>query len=102
LFFSFVWQIGFGMLSLAQEISSVIHYLPCFRERLTPTCCQSSLPFLCLFTDRLVLRLAPCTSPFSSAGSAFRPPPLLSMFDYSSLFVIQFCWWGDQSAQGLC
>jgi hypothetical protein len=32
LFFSFVGQFGFECCSLAQEISSVIHYLPYFGE----------------------------------------------------------------------
>jgi hypothetical protein len=32
LFISFVGQFGFGCCSLTEEMSSVIHYLPCFRE----------------------------------------------------------------------
>jgi hypothetical protein len=32
LFFNFAGQFSFGCFSLAQEMSSVIHYLPCFGE----------------------------------------------------------------------
>jgi hypothetical protein len=47
LFFNFVGQSDFGCCSLAQEMSSMIHYLPCFREwlithPLSPSCLSSS------------------------------------------------------------
>jgi hypothetical protein len=32
LFFSFAGQLGFGCCSLAEEMNSVIHYLPSFGE----------------------------------------------------------------------
>jgi hypothetical protein len=50
-----------------------------------------------------VLRLDPCPPLFSGAVSAFSLPPPLSMFNYSSLFVIQCCYcvYGNQSVQGL-
>jgi hypothetical protein len=50
----------------------------------------------------LVLNLAPCPPSFFGAVSAFHLPPPLSMFDYSLLFIIQFCWVGDKSSQRLC
>jgi hypothetical protein len=60
LFFNFVGQFGFGCCSLAQEMSSVICYLPCFREWLI-TC--PLLIFQCLFTaaeiSSLLLPLSP-------------------------------------------
>jgi hypothetical protein len=100
LFFSFVGKFGFGCCSLAQVIISVIHYLPCLGSVLLPTHSQSSLHFLCLFTDSLAAKISSLPLPLSPVQFQ-HATPLLSMFDYTSLFVIQFCW-GDQSAQGLC
>jgi hypothetical protein len=67
---------------------------PASGSGLSPTCCQSLLPFLCLFTDSLALRPAPWPSPF--LWCTFRVPPTLSTVhtNYSSQFVIQFCWEG--------
>jgi hypothetical protein len=42
----------------------VIHHFPCFREWLITHLLLAFLPFLCLFTDSLALRLAPCSSLF--------------------------------------
>jgi hypothetical protein len=55
----------------------------------------------CVYLMRVhcwVYLLAP--PPFSGVGSVFHPSPLLSVFDYSSLFVFQFYCGEDQSAQG--
>jgi hypothetical protein len=67
---------------------------PASGSGLSPTCSQSLLPFLCLFTDSLALRPAPWPSPF--LWCTFRVPPTLSTVhtNYSSQFVIQFCWEG--------
>jgi hypothetical protein len=84
----------------------VIHFLPCFGEWLLPAHFQPSLPFLCLFTDGWGLSLALFPTPFLWCSSAVHPPPPLSMFDYSLLFVIQFCWVGGinqpRGCTGLC
>jgi hypothetical protein len=56
--------------------------------------CLSCVYFLLVWD--LVYLLAP--TPFSCAVSAFHWSPLLSVFDYSLLFVIQFCCGGDESA----
>jgi hypothetical protein len=77
LFFNFAGQFDFGCCSLAQEMSSVIHYLPCFRE--WPITCQvlAFLPFWHLFTDSLCLDLLLSPPCFSAALSAFLLPLLL-------------------------
>jgi hypothetical protein len=65
LFFNFVEQFDFGCYSLAQEMSFVICYLPCFREWLITRPLSAFLPFLHLFTDNsaeissLLLSLSP-------------------------------------------
>jgi hypothetical protein len=41
---------------------------------LSPIHYQSSLPFLCLFTDSSTLRLAPCPSPFLWCSFSIPPP----------------------------
>jgi hypothetical protein len=46
---------------------------PALGSGLLPAHCQSLLPFLCLFTDCLALKLAPCPPPFCGAVSAFHP-----------------------------
>jgi hypothetical protein len=53
LFFSFVGQFGFGCCSLAQEMNSVIYYLPCFGEWLTAQLLSTFLPFQILYADCL-------------------------------------------------
>jgi hypothetical protein len=67
----------------------VVHYLPCFGEwHITCPLYQPSLLFLCLFSESLALRVCFFTpSPFSGAGSVCHLPPLLSILDYSSMFV---------------
>jgi hypothetical protein len=45
LFFSFVGQFGFGCCSLAQEMSFVILYLPCFGEWLIACLLSAFLSF---------------------------------------------------------
>jgi hypothetical protein len=58
------------------------YYLPCFGSGLS----------LCLFTESSVLEVYFFSLPtFSRAGSVFHPPPLLSVFYYSSLSIFQFC-----------
>jgi hypothetical protein len=52
-FFSFVGQVDFGCCSLAQEMSSVIHYLLCFGECLVTSLLLAFLPFQCLFSNSL-------------------------------------------------
>jgi hypothetical protein len=51
LLFSFGGQFDFGCCSLAQEMSSVICYLPYFGEWLIVHLLSAFLPFQCLFTD---------------------------------------------------
>jgi hypothetical protein len=88
LFFNFVGQFDFGCYLLAQEMISVIHYLPCFREWLIGGMLLAFLPFQCLFTDSLALRPAPCPSPFLWYTFSI-PTPSPVMLDHSLLFVIQ-------------
>jgi hypothetical protein len=99
--FQFCGAIWFGYCPLAHTISSVFHYLTCFGGWLIAHLLSVFTAFLCLFTDSSVLRLAACPCPFLLCSFNIPPAPLLSMFDYKSLFAMQFCW-GDQSAQGLC
>jgi hypothetical protein len=78
LFFNFVGQFDFGCCSVVQEMSSVIHYLPCF-----------SLPFQHLFTE-VLLRLASCPSPISGALSVILPLLLCARLQftvYCSVFL---------------
>jgi hypothetical protein len=76
-----VGQFSFECCPLVQEISSANHYLLGFGGGL-----------LCLFIGISVLGVYFfALPPFSGALSAFHPPPPLSMFYYSSLFVFQFC-----------
>jgi hypothetical protein len=99
LFFNFAGQFDFGCYSLAQEITFVICYLPCFREWLITWLLSTFLPFQCLFTDS------------SAEISSFPLPlslvhfqcshPFCCMLDYSSWFIVQFFVWGCQSAQGV-
>jgi hypothetical protein len=97
LFFSSVGQLGFGCCSLAQEMSSVIHYLPCFGECLSSAHSQPS----CLSCVLIV-----CTE-----ISSWPLPLSLVYFQHScplcycarlqfTVFIQVF--WGNQSAQGLC
>jgi hypothetical protein len=61
--FNFLWQFDFGCFLMAQEMSFVIHNLPCLREWLITCCCQPScLSRLCLLI--VLLRSAPSSSPF--------------------------------------
>jgi hypothetical protein len=77
-----VGKFGFECCPLVQEISSAIHYLPCFGDGFS----------LCLFTESSLLGVYFFAPPsFSGAGSVFHPPHLLSMLDYSLLFIFQFC-----------
>jgi hypothetical protein len=100
LIFSFAGQFSFGCCSLAQEMSSVIHYLPCFGEWLITTHFVFTA-FPCLFTDSLALRLALCLSPF--LWCSFSIPPLCSpcLITVCSL-LFSFVGGRAQSAQGLC
>jgi hypothetical protein len=41
-----------------------------------------------------MLSLAPCPAPFLWCRFSIPAPTLHSMFDYSLLFVLQFCWGG--------
>jgi hypothetical protein len=75
-----VGQFSFEYCIQVQEISSAIRYLPCLGGGLS----------LCLFTGISTVGVyffAPPT--FSGAGCVLPPPPL-SAFYYSSLFVFQF------------
>jgi hypothetical protein len=51
LVFNFAGQFDFGCCSLAQEMSLVIHYLPCFGEWLIAHLLMAFLLFWLLFTD---------------------------------------------------
>jgi hypothetical protein len=53
LLFGFAGQFGFACYSLAHEMSSVIHYLPCFREWLIAHLLSTFLPFQYLLIDSL-------------------------------------------------
>jgi hypothetical protein len=77
-----VEQFKFGCCPLVQEISSVVHYLPCFGSGFS----------LCLFTGVYALgAYFSALPPFSGPGSVFHQPPLLSMCYDDALFVFQFC-----------
>jgi hypothetical protein len=101
LFFSFAGQFGFECCSLAQEMSSVICYLPCFREWLIIHLLSIFLPFQCLFTDSAKISPLPLSlSLVHFQGSH----PSAVVLDYSSLFVIQGFFWGvslSRSCAGL-
>jgi hypothetical protein len=59
-------------------------------------CSQPLLLFFYLFTENSALRVYLLASPpFPRADSAFHLPHPQSLFDYSSLFVVQFCWGGS-------
>jgi hypothetical protein len=75
--FQFCWAVDFGCCSMPQ-MSSVIHYLPCFGEWLIAH-------LLLVFLSRLV----PCPSPFLKCTFNI-PPPSAVVLDYSLLFVVQF------------
>jgi hypothetical protein len=96
-FFSFAGQFSFGCCSLAQEMSSVVHYLPCFREWLITGPLSAFAAFPVFIYWEFSAEFSSLPPPFSSVVSAFHLPPLLSVFDYSSLFVFQFCWGGRAS-----
>jgi hypothetical protein len=102
LFFSFVGQFGFGYCSLAQEISSVIHYFA-FGSGLLPIYSQPLLPFLYLFTDSLVgaeissLPLSLSLVYFQCSICPLCCPCLITVCCLLFSFVRE-----DQSAQGLC
>jgi hypothetical protein len=91
LFFNFVGQFDFGCYLLAQEMSSVILYLPCFGEWLIAHLLSAFLPTVCAKISSLLL---------SCALSAF-PPPLL-LYYITVVYCSVFFWGGGQSAQGLC
>jgi hypothetical protein len=78
----------------------VIPYLLCFVEWLIACPLSAFLPFLCLLTDSLVLKLVPCPSLFLWCTFSI-PAPSAVMLDYSLLFIIQL-FGGDKSAQRLC
>jgi hypothetical protein len=62
LLFNFGEPFDFGCCTLAQEMTFVVCYLPCFRQWLITHLLLAFLPFQSLFTDGL-RRLAPCSSP---------------------------------------
>jgi hypothetical protein len=77
-----VGQFKFACCPQVQEMSSVVHELPCFGDGFS----------LCLFpgvSAQGVYFFAP--SPFSGVGSVFHQPPLLSVCYDGLLFVFQFC-----------
>jgi hypothetical protein len=82
---------------LVQEISSAIHYLPCFWGGFL-----LCLPFLwCVCPFSGVFALSLVCLPF--LWCTFSTPTTSAVvLDYNLLFVIQFCLGGCQSAQGLC
>jgi hypothetical protein len=73
---------------------------------LSPTCSQSSLPFLCLFTDSLALRLVPWPPPFLQCTFSIPPSPSHCHAGLQFAVAIQFFSFVgggvDQSAQGIC
>jgi hypothetical protein len=91
LFFNFKGQFDFGCCSLAQEMNFVAHYLPCFREWLITGLLSTFLPFQHLFTDSSA-ELVPCPSPFLQ--HFWQSCPFHCVLDYSSLFIVQFFFWG--------
>jgi hypothetical protein len=77
-----VAQFKFECSPQVQEISSVVHYLPCFGDGFS----------LCSFTRISALGVYFFASPpFSGPGSVFHQPPLLSVCYDILLFVFQFC-----------
>jgi hypothetical protein len=84
---------------LAQEMSSVIHYLPCFGEWLITHLLSVFTVFPVFVYLEFMLRLALCSSPF--LWCTFSVPPVPSVvLDYSLLFVTQFCWGGISLPRG--
>jgi hypothetical protein len=75
---------------------SVIRYLPCLSPAQSRPSCLSSV---CLVI--VLLRLAPCPPPFSSALSAFSPLCCCARLQFT-VCCSGFFLGGDQSAQGLC
>jgi hypothetical protein len=77
-----VKQFRFQYFPLVQEITSVVHYLPCICDAFS----------LCLFTGISVLGVYfSDLSLFSVAVSVFHQPPLLSVCYDGLLFIFQFC-----------
>jgi hypothetical protein len=77
-----VGQFHFECCPPVQEISSVIHYLPAL---------EVAFRYLCLLRVQHWEFSSLPWPPFFGEGSAFHPPTLLWMLDYSSLTVFQFC-----------
>jgi hypothetical protein len=87
---------------LAQWMSSVIHYLPCFREWLITHPLSVFTTILYLFKYGSALKLPPCPSLF--LWCSFSLPPVSSTVRVWLQFTVCFpvLFWGDQSALGLC
>jgi hypothetical protein len=75
LFFNFVGQFDFECYSLAQKMSSVIHYLPCFREWLVACPLSVFVPFWPSFTNisSLLFPLSPVHFHHGSFGGSGSP-----------------------------
>jgi hypothetical protein len=123
-----VVQCNFSCCPLSDEISYGIHHLPHFGRLAchpTPALSLCASPNICLVLVCLLweVGLSPChplmleqhlftessalrvclldPPPFSRAGSAFHPSPLLSVLDYNLLFMLFSFVGGVQSSQGL-
>jgi hypothetical protein len=89
-FFNFALSFDFRCCSLAEEMSFVDLYLPCFRQWLITHLLSALLPFQPLFTESYCRNQLLAPPPFSSALTA--PRPLCCVLVFSSLFIVQlFC-----------
>jgi hypothetical protein len=88
LFFNFVEPFDFGCCLLAQEMSFVVCYLPCFREWLISHPLLAFLPFQHLFTDSSA-EISSLPLPLSSMHF-WQSCPFCCVLVFSSLFIVQF------------
>jgi hypothetical protein len=99
LFFNFAMPFDFRCCSLAQEMSFVDGYLPYFRQQLITHWPSALLSFQPLFTESSHWDQLLTLPLFSGVLSATLS--LCCVLILSSLFIVQFVFWGGgQSAQG--
>jgi hypothetical protein len=86
------WMLSGSGVQLCDPLTALL----CCSGLLPHPCSQPLLLFFYLFTENSALRVYLLASPpFPRADSAFHLPRPQSLFDYSSLFVVQFCWGGS-------
>jgi hypothetical protein len=98
--FQFCGQFDLGCCSLAQEMSSMIHYLPCFGKWLIAHSTLGFCAFPVFFYWFFALILSPSFSSFLRCTFSI-PVPSAVVLDYILIFVIQVFLGGSQSARGL-